>query len=112
MKSAMNCRRLFSNVFHDVDLAAVGPVSCIDVVTQHPKRRPNALARGDLNSRFKPPVSLGELVLGEQSCRSIVASYAVRPFEGLPERFDYQHATVAIRICSPTGVGFEFVVAP
>ena len=81
MKSAMNDRRLFTDVFHDVDLAAVGPVGSIDVVTQHPKCRPDTLAVRDLNSRLKPSVCLAELILSEQSCGSVVANYLVRPGE-------------------------------
>ena len=112
MKSAMNDRRLLADIFHDVDLAAVRPVSSIDVVTQHPKCRPDTLAVRNLNSRFKPSVSLAELILGEQSCRSVIASYVIRAGESFLNCFDYELATVLIRVYGSTRIGLEFVVAP
>src|SRR5207249_6633995 len=98
MKSAMNDRRLFTDVFHDVDLAAVGPMDSIEVVTQHPKCRPNSLPVRDLNSRLKPSVRLAELILGEQSCGSVVANYLVRPGEIFLERLDYEQATIEMGV--------------
>src|SRR5437016_9948661 len=112
MKSAMNDRRLLTDVLHDVDLAAIGPVRSVDVVTQHPKCRPNTLAVGNLNPRLKPSVGLAELILSKQSCRSVVATYAIRPGQGFLDRLDHQQATGAIRVCSAARVGFELVVTP
>src|SRR5260370_31046834 len=83
MKSAMNDRRFLTNVFHDVDLAAGGPAGGTHVVTQHPKCRPKTLAVRDPNARLEPSIGLTELILSEQSCRSVIASYVVSPGEGL-----------------------------
>src|SRR6185503_19124945 len=112
MNSAMNDRRLPPDIFHDVELAAVRPVGSIDVVAQHPKCGPDTLAVGDLNTRFKTSVGLTELILGEQSCRSVVAGNAVGPGQGFLERFDYQHATFEVRVCRPARIGLELVVTP
>src|SRR5229473_306875 len=92
MKRAVHDRRFLADIFHDVDLAASGPADGTDVVTQHPECRPETLAVGNFNSRLKPSVGLSELILSEQSGRSVVASYAVGPGKGFLERFDYQQA--------------------
>src|SRR5205823_9637640 len=78
VKSSMNDRWFLADVLHDVDLAAVGPAGRPNIVTQHPKCRPDPLAIRNLNSRLETSVGLAELVPGEQSCRSIVASNVVR----------------------------------
>src|SRR6266403_3486042 len=77
MKGAVNYRRFFPDVFHDVDFAAIGPAGRIDIVAQQPKGRPEALTVRNLNSRLKPSVGLAELILREQSRRSVVARYVV-----------------------------------
>lgn len=112
MQSAVSDRRFLTDIFHDVDLAAVRPASGVDVVTQHPKCRPDPLAVRDLDSRVKPSVGLAELVLSEQSCRTVIAGYVVRPGKGFFERFNYQPAILDIRVCSAARVGFQFVVTP
>src|ERR1700682_1420545 len=112
MESGMNNRRLFADVFHDVDLTAIGPAGCINVVAQHPKCRPDALTKGNLDARFKPSVGLRELIPGKQSRRSIVASYVIRTSEGFLERLDYQCATLEIGVGRAARVGLKFVVPP
>src|SRR5260370_29457557 len=112
MKSAMNDRRLLTDIFHDFDLTARGPAGRIDIVTQHPERRPDTLAVRDPDSRFKPAVGLGELILSEQSRRCVFASSVIRPRESFLERLDYQQATVAIRVCIAARIGLQFVVTP
>src|SRR3989442_12321433 len=112
MKSAVNDRRFLSNIFHDVDLAAVRPASSTNIVTQHPERRPDALAVRDFDSRFKPSVGLAEFILGKQSCRSVVASYVIRAGESFLNCFDYELATVLIRVYGSTRIVLKFVVAP
>jgi len=44
MQAAMIGRRLAANVFHDVDLAASGPARLINIRTEHPECRPDALS--------------------------------------------------------------------
>src|SRR5437660_10782285 len=78
MKSAMNNRRLLADIFHDVDLTAVGPMNSIDIVAQHPECRPDALAKRNLDPRFETAIGLAELGLREQSGRGIVATNFVR----------------------------------
>src|SRR5205814_5639347 len=56
MKSSMNNRWLLADVFHDVDLATVGPARGIDVLTQQPKCRPDALAVRNPDSCLKPSI--------------------------------------------------------
>src|SRR5947207_9650886 len=73
MKSAMNNRRLLADIFHDVDLATVGPVRGRDVRTQQPKCRPDALAMWNPDSCLKPAIGLAEFILSEQPGRSVVA---------------------------------------
>ena len=43
-------------VLHDVELATGGPADRADVLTQHPKCRPNAFAIGQLQARHNPAV--------------------------------------------------------
>src|SRR5712692_3654264 len=112
MKRAVHDRRFLANIFHDVDLAASGPADGTDVVAQHPKCRPDTLAIGDLNSRLEPSIGLAELILSEQSRRSVVAGYAVRPGERFLERFNDQQAAFKIRVRSAIRIGLEFVVTP
>src|SRR5207249_10146112 len=59
---------------------------------------PDTLAVRDLNSRLKPSVRLAELILGEQSCGSVVANYLVRPGEIFLERLDYEQATIEMGV--------------
>src|SRR2546423_266921 len=90
MKSAMNNGRLLADVFHDVDLATVGPVRGIDVRTQQPKCRPDALAIWNPDSCLKPSISLAEFILSEQPGRSIVATNFVRAGESFLYRIEDQ----------------------
>src|ERR1700704_5017159 len=101
MKSAVHDRRFLPDVFHDVDLAAIGPACGIDIVAQHPKGRPQALTVRYLESCFKSSIGLAELIPGEQSGRSVVALLPIKTGESFLESFDYQHPTFEIRVCSP-----------
>src|SRR5260370_23072489 len=112
MKRAVHDRRFLANMFHDGDLDASGQAAGTDVVAQHPECRPDTLAVGDLNSCLKPSVGLSELILSEQSGRSVVASYAVGPGKGFLERFDYQQTAFDMRVDCAVGISLEFVVTP
>src|SRR2546430_15606656 len=98
MKSAMNNRRLLADIFHDVDLATVGPVRGIDVRTQQPKCRPDALAIWNPDSCLKPSIGLAEFVFCKKSGRSIVAFNSVGPGESFLERLDDEEASFLIRV--------------
>src|SRR5262245_57979979 len=112
MKRAMNGRRFSADVLHDVDLATVGPMNRVDIFTQHPKCRPDTLAKGNLDSRFEPTVLLTELLFGEQPGRSIVPRYLVGTSESFFHYCDNQRAILDVGVDSTTGVSLEFVVAP
>ena len=55
---------------------------------------------------------MSELILSEQSGRSVVASYAVGPGEGFLERFDYQQAAFDVRVDCAVRISLEFIVTP
>src|SRR5258706_9940985 len=112
MKGAVNYRRFFPDVFHDVDFAAIGPACRIYIVAQHPKGRPEALTVRNLNSRLKPSVGLAELILREQSRRSVITIEAIGTGKTFFERFDNQEPTFEIRVRSPARIGLKLVVAP
>ena len=112
MKSAINNRRLLADIFHDVDLATVGPVRGRDVRTQQPKCRPDALAIWNPDSCLKPPIGLAEFILSDEPRRSVVAGDAVGPGKRLLYRFNDQRPAIEMRIGCAARVGFEFVVTP
>src|SRR5947207_4131329 len=111
MKSAMNNRRLLADIFHDVDLATLGPARCIDVRTQQPKCRPDALAIRNPNSCFKPSIGLAEFILSEQPGRSVVATNFVRAGESLLYRIGDQRTILKVRVCCAARTGLECAVA-
>src|SRR5437763_11987052 len=94
----MDHGRFPADIFHDVDLTTVGPMNLIDIVAQHPKRRPDALAVGNLNSRFEAAIGLAEFILRDQPCRCVVASYVVWSGKCFLNWFDYEFAGYPIRI--------------
>src|SRR5947207_12020104 len=112
MKSAMNNRRLLADIFHDVDLATLGPARCIDVLTQQPICRPDALAVRSPDSGFKPSIGLAEFILSEQPGRSVVASCVVSAGKSFLDRIDDERAVLHMRVCCAARIGFEFVVTP
>src|SRR5947207_6247362 len=112
MKRAMDCGRLSSDVFHDVDLTAIRPANALDVITQHPEGRPDALSIRDLNPRFKTAEGLAEFVFCKQPRRSKAAANVVRPLESFFEYCDYQQAISEMRVGGAARVSLEFVVAP
>src|ERR1041385_2474212 len=77
MKRSVDHRWFPADILHDVDLAAVGPMCCIDVIAQQPKCRPDTLAKRNPDSCFETAVGLAELVFREHSGRVLVASYIV-----------------------------------
>ena len=112
MDRAVNNRRFAADIFHDIDLTTGGPSRCADVVAQHPKSRPDSLTIRNLDTCFKPSVGLREFIPGEQSRRSIVAPYIVRPGKSFFQCLDHQRAVLKNGVGGATRVGLEFVVPP
>src|ERR1051326_8178552 len=78
MNSAVNCGRLFADVFHDVDLAAVGPADLVDVFAEHPERRPDSLPARNLDAGFETSIGLSEFALRFEAGRGVIARDAIR----------------------------------
>src|SRR5436190_1897904 len=112
MERAVNNRRLAADILHDVDLAAVGPPGGTDVVAQHPKRRPYALAVGNLQACFKSTVGLRELVSRQQPRGSVIPSYVVTAGISFFQRLYNQRAILDDGIRGAIRVGLKFVVTP
>src|SRR6266496_3209299 len=112
MDSAVHDRRLATDVLHNVDLAAGGPASRCNVVTEHPECRPDSLPIGDLDSRFEPAVGLGESSQGLQPRGCVLAGDAVGSGIVFGDGANHQHAVLDRSIRRPRCVGFEFLVAP
>jgi hypothetical protein len=56
MNGSVNNLRLFPNIFHNINLAAIRPTDGVDVCCHHPKCGPNTLPARYLNARFYPTV--------------------------------------------------------
>src|ERR1041385_1966957 len=108
----MDHRRLLADIFHDVDLTAVGPMDSIDIVAQHPECRPDALAKRNLNPRFETAIGLAELAPGEQSGRGVVTSSVVSASESFLDRLNDQRSILNVRVCCSARIGLELVIAP
>src|SRR3990172_9441024 len=63
--------RFASDIFHDVDLAAVWPTDCRNIAAQHPKSRPNPISVRQFQTRFHPSVGEIKALSGQDACRSI-----------------------------------------
>jgi hypothetical protein len=60
---AVNDGGLLADIFHDVDLAGLGPANRVDVVAEHPKGGPDALAFWNFDSGFEAAEGLSEQAL-------------------------------------------------
>src|SRR4029077_13019864 len=49
-------RWLFANVFHNVDLAEIGPTGFVNVVAQHPEGGPDSLATRNFDAGFEASI--------------------------------------------------------
>ena len=108
----MNHARLFPDVFHDVDFAALGPAGGRDVVAQHPESRPHSLPCGDFDAGFEAAVGLGEQALGLETRRGVLARDVVRSCVLFLAGGDYQISVFDARVFSAIGVPLEFLIAP
>ena len=62
-----------SDVFHDVNLAGLGPSNPVDIRTQAPKRWPQPGSAGNFDARFDTPISNFKLILGQEPGRGVLA---------------------------------------
>jgi hypothetical protein len=109
---AVNCGRLFTDVLHDVDLAALGPADRVDIIAEHPEGGPDALAFGDFDARLETSESLGEEALRFQARGCVFAGDVVGAFVLFFARGDDEIAVFDVGVLATICVGLEFVVAP
>ena len=109
---AVNDVGLFADIFHDVDLAALRPADGVDVVAEHPERRPDALALRDFDAGFEAAESLREEPLSFQARGSVFAGDVITAFVIFFARGDDEIAVFDVRVLGAVGVGLEFVDCP
>src|SRR5262249_37189022 len=104
MDRAMDGCWLTPNILHDVDFATLRPPHHINILTQHPKRGPDSLARRDLDACLHASIGQGKLSLGDQASRSI-ATWTIpagKVSRILQARFNHQMAlSILVRIVVP-----------
>jgi hypothetical protein len=61
---AVQFERLLCDDLHDVDFATARPADFAYCFAEHPERRPDVMALGQLHARFDPTVGGRELALG------------------------------------------------
>src|SRR5689334_1329096 len=74
MHRPVNNLRLAPDVLHDVNFTAARPTDRGNVCSQHPERRPDALAKGNLETRFDPAISPRSLAERFQTRRGVFAA--------------------------------------
>jgi hypothetical protein len=109
---AVNGGWLFADIFHDVDLAALGPADRADVVAEHPERGPDALAFGDFDAGFEAAEGLREQALRFQARGCVFAGDVIGAFVVFFTGGDDEIAVFDVGVLRAVGVGLEFVVAP
>ena len=77
MQRTVNGARLFADVFHDVDLAALRPTDSGNIFAKHPERGPHALPFRNFDARFEAAVRLREEALCLEARGGVVTRYAV-----------------------------------
>src|SRR5580698_2035091 len=108
----MNEIRLFADIFHDVDLAAVRPRHLVDVCAEHPERWPDSLSPRNLDSGLESSIRLRKFPRGLQARRSVVAHHSLGAGVLLLENFDNEVAILLVGIPRAVRVVLQFVVAP
>src|SRR4030095_11898108 len=112
MNGSVNDCGLPADVFHYVDLTAGGPGGGVNVISQHPKRRPKALTKGNPEARFEPAVLSREFAFGSQTRRSVIACDIVRA--GIPflDDFDDQRSLRLIGVVNAVRVVLQLLISP
>src|SRR5262249_28971477 len=84
--SAVNYRGFPADVLHDVDFSASRPTRGVNVFSQQPKRGPKPLPVRNPDTGFESAVLRGELILCNQTRRSVITrdivSAGVFPLDG------------------------------
>ena len=93
--------------FDDVDFAAAGPSDFVEVLAEHPERRPDSLADRERDSGFYSAVLERKLAFGEHACGSVFL-----PFVVFFLRTDMQNSVLDVGVLFAACVVFPFVVAP
>src|SRR5207244_4281145 len=92
----------FADALHDVNLAAFGPATLIDVVSKQPKRGPYAFAGRQFYSCFETAVHLAELALRFQTRRGIAPANPIGTGIVLFDGADGKHSVLFSRILDPS----------
>jgi hypothetical protein len=103
---------LFADIFHDVDLAALGPADRVDVVAEHPKGGPDTLAFWNFYPGFEAAEGLSEQALCLQTRGRVFAGDAVAAFKIFFASGDNEVAVLDAGVLPAIRVGLEFVIAP
>ena len=109
VNGSVNLVRLFADVLHDVDLAAVRPVSRL--VAHHPKRRPHSFACRNLDASLEAAVTLRELAFAVNTRGCIVPLRAVSARVGLLRGPNDQRPVFKMQVVRPLCVIFQLMVA-
>src|SRR6266481_2212033 len=112
MQGTVNGGGFLADIFHDVDLAALGPAHGRDVLAEHPQRGPHSLPCRDFDSCLEAAISLREEALRFEACGRVSARHAVGAGVVLFLRRDYQIPFFSIRVLKATGVVLELLIAP
>src|SRR6516164_9807699 len=113
MDRGMDSCRFTTNILHDIDLATLRPAYLINILTQHPERGPDPLARRYLHACLNAAIAEGKLSLGDQAsgsvaARAIPAGIVVRILQA---SFDHQMALpILVRIV--VRIILEFLISP
>lgn len=112
VQRAVNGAWLFTDIFHDVDFAALGPADGGHVLAHHPESGPDSLPFWNFDTSFEATVSLGEAALRFEAGGGVIAGYAVGAGVDFLYGGDDQIALFDVGVFGAVGVVFEFVVTP
>jgi len=108
MHCAVNGPGFAADVFHDVNLTALGPANTggFEINAEHPKGRPDSLSKWELNARLDFAVSDRKLCQRFQACGGVISGWSLH-------NPNYQVSLpVQVGIFTVVCVDFNFVVPP
>lgn len=112
MNCSMDHGRFFSDIFHDIDFPASGPMHFVDVVTHHPEGRPDALTARKFYSRLELSVRGSKTFSRCQSGRSKCPINVVGSGILLLDGFDNERTVCLKSIVVAVGVILKFAITP